>query len=201
MARTFGSMHRLTLICAARLRRPVFPGAESLDETAIARIGVADPRLRAADRTWCGPDAMTRRSAAALGLDPTLQQALAEVDYGSWRGRSLDDLATSQPDAVQLWVDDPFSAPHGGETIAHLLNRVGNWLTEIRALRGMSVAVAPASFVKASLIAVLGAPATSFGRVDATALGASQFVADGRRWILRSFNERHLGDKSEHPRR
>ena len=182
-------MHTLTLISAAGLRRPVFPSPESLCETALARHGAPERHLPAADRTWCGPDAMSRASATALGLDPLVEPALAEIDYGCWREKSLDDLALLRPGDVQSWIENPYAAPHGGEAITDLIGRVGHWLDAIRALSGRSLAVAPTSVVKAAIVTVLDAPPLAFGRMDIKAFSVSRLVSDGRRWNLRSFNE------------
>ena len=182
-------MHTLTLISAAGLRRPVFPSPESFCETARARHGASERQLRAADRTWCGPDAMSRASATALGLDPLVEPALAEIDYGCWQEKSLDELAILRPSDLRSWVENPYAAPHGGEAIADLIGRVGNWLLEIRGLSGRSLAVAPASAVKAAIVTVLDAPPLAFSRMDIKAFSVSRLVSDGRRWSLRSFNE------------
>ncbi len=175
--------HRLLMICALRPKRPLFPARD--DKDAIDDVAPLLPPAPRADRAWRGPDALARKTAAALGLDATITPELAEIDFGSWRGRTLEDVAGSDPDGFRSWIADPSTAPHGGESIEALLRRVGGWLADCGGSSGRSIAVAPASVVKACLLDVLAAPATSFARIDLEPLSRTAFVHDGRRWALR----------------
>lgn len=185
--------HRLTLICAARSATVAFPDNDAVDEEALAKIASARLRFGLADRVWTGPDAMTRRTAGLAFPEAVVEPALAEIDYGAWRGRTLDEAAAADSSGLQAWTSDPAAAPHGGETIVALVARVGRWLESLLTLSGRSVAVAPTSVLKAAVVSVLGAPASSFSRVDIKPMRTAMFVSDGRRWTLRSFGE-VLGD-------
>ncbi|WP_160147286.1 histidine phosphatase family protein [Methylopila sp. Yamaguchi] len=133
---------------------------------------------------------MARLTAEWLGVDAAASEKLAEIDYGAWSGRDLDDVAKDEPGAFAEWAGDPLAKPHGGESLADLASRVGDWLAERLSDRGHSVAIAPAAVVKACAIVSLGAPATAFYRIDVDPLSVSRLVSDGRRWSLRSLNER-----------
>jgi alpha-ribazole phosphatase len=51
--------------------------------------------------------------------------ALLELDFGAWDGRAWEQIARAEVDA---WVADFVAyAPGGGETLAELLVRAGNW--------------------------------------------------------------------------
>ena len=150
----------------------------------------ADRFVPQADRHWRAPDELARRTAEWLGVDALVSDDLAEIDYGEWRCRALDDVAREAPDAFGDWVRDPLARPHGGDSLADLVSRVGGWLAERLSDRGHSLAIAPASVVKACALVTLGAPAAGFFRIDVEPLSLSRLVSDGRRWSLRSLNER-----------
>lgn len=170
-----------------------FPSRDALDERALAEIAPARNSVGPADRIWTGPDAMTRRTAELMSHDALVEEALAELDFGAWRGRSLQDVAVSDPLGLKAWTADTATAPHGGETVVDLIARVGRWLEAIERLSGRSVAFAPASVLKAGLVNALGAPASSFARIDIKPMRTAVFVSDGRRWNMRSFGRRWSG--------
>ncbi|MDR4306596.1 histidine phosphatase family protein [Chelatococcus sambhunathii] len=185
--------HRLTLICAVRAKRPCFPGGEAADDAGPAIDVTPEWRVLQADRYWRAPDGLARRTAEWFGVDALVSDGLAEIDYGAWRGRALDDVARDEPDAFKVWLTDPTASPHGGESFSDLLSRVGGWLGANQSLSGHSVAIASASVVNACVLASLGAPATAFFRIDAEPLSLSKLVSDGRRWSVRSLNGRPAG--------
>ncbi|MFC7052599.1 histidine phosphatase family protein [Hansschlegelia quercus] len=176
------------MICALRSKRPVFPGDNGPDEGLSQSVRPSPPVL-SADRIWCGPDAITRRSAAALGLDAKVRAELSEIDFGSWRGRTLDDVAGADPGGFQSWTTDPSQAAHGGESIEALLTRAKRWLAECERLPGRTIAVAPASVLKACMLHVFDAPARSFFCIDVEPLSSVVLSSDGRRWALRVTSE------------
>ncbi|MFD1703399.1 histidine phosphatase family protein [Methylopila henanensis] len=182
--------HRLEMICAMRSRRPVFPGGAEPDDAGDGARRNLPASTLSGDRFWCGPEPMTRRTAAGLGLDVEVRSELAEIDFGSWRGRTLEDVSRSDPEGFRSWVAEPSEAPHGGESIEALLARVGGWLSSCAALTGRTVAVAPAMVVKACMLHVIAAPATSYARIDLEPLSMVVFVSDGDRWNLRAIGDR-----------
>lgn len=177
--------HRLLMICAYRPKRPVFPGGDILDNIEDgALLPIPGSALRG-ERFWCGPDPITLQSATALGLDIDVRPELAEMDFGSWRGRTLQDIAQSDPDGLRAWTVEPSATPHGGESVEALLERVGNWLAGCTTLSGRTIAVAPGSVIKACMLHALGAPASAFRRIDIEPMSSVTLVSDGRRWIMR----------------
>lgn len=67
--------------------------------------------------------------ASAFGVDPIVEEGLVEVDYGSWTGRSLTDLASEQMWSVVQ--QHPSSAVFpDGESLAEMATRA---VTSIRA--------------------------------------------------------------------
>ncbi|MFK8252942.1 histidine phosphatase family protein [Ancylobacter terrae] len=177
--------HRLVMICAARPKRLVFPGGDAADGDEYEPPARVPRSVLRAGRFWCGPDPISRRSATALGLEAEIRPELADIDFGTWRGRPLEDVARADPKGFRSWTSDPSAAPHGGECIEDLLDRLGWFLSACAALAGSTVAVAPGSVVKACLLHALAAPPTSYFRMDVEPLSHATFVSDGRRWNLR----------------
>ena len=49
---------------------------------------------------FASPAACARETASALGLAATIDDMLADIDYGSWHGRRLADLAVDAQAAL-----------------------------------------------------------------------------------------------------
>lgn len=173
---------RLVLIChaaTAATRAAAFPADEPVEHPPAAETIRADLALM-------GPALACRETASALGLSATVDESLRDCDYGTWRGRTLSELAETSPAAVQEWLTDPAAAPHGGESTNALLTRVGAWLDALPRDHQRIVAVTHPAVVKAAVVhAILGTP-QSFWRIDVAPL--SRTVLSGRptSWTLRS---------------
>jgi broad specificity phosphatase PhoE len=169
---------RVVLIChgaTSATRRAAFPADEPL-------LDFPEPAGDRADVVLCGPATRCRQTAAALGLEPTVDERIRECDYGRWAGRTLAELTSTDPDGVQAWLSDPAATPHGGESTMDLMVRVAGWLDALPA--GRVVAVTHPSVVKAAIVhAVRGTP-ESFWRIDVAPLART--VLSGPRWTLRS---------------
>lgn len=104
-------------------RTVVFGGEhDDLDARGRAWVAALAPQVPCGRPVRIGPEASVRQSAAALGLIGDVEPALATLDVGSWRGRSPEHI----PDAdLAAWFGDPAAAPHGGETVAAFVARIG----------------------------------------------------------------------------
>src|SRR4051812_45721374 len=107
-----------------------FPADDSLDARGLAQAKAARARIMLADdaAVFVSPAACARETASALGLAATIDDMLADMDYGSWQGRRLADLAVDDQAALAAWTRDPDAAPHGGESFSQLVKRIGTWL-------------------------------------------------------------------------
>jgi broad specificity phosphatase PhoE len=180
---------RLTLICHAStsaLRAAVFPADEPLDEAGKARAEAAAGNLRRPDRAWASPERRTTQTADALRLAAVVEPTLRDCDYGRWSGLRFADLQAREPDALVAWMAQPATAPHGGESILDLLQRVGRWLDERSCEKGHEIVVTHAAVIRAAIIVAIGAAATSFWRIDVVPLSSTDLRGNSGRWTLRS---------------
>jgi broad specificity phosphatase PhoE len=189
--RIAASTTRLILIRHApseATRRSAFPLDEPLDARALEAARALRPRLDRADVAWTGPAARARQTAGALGLDATVAPELDECDFGAWRGRTLAELDTEDPVAVAAWIEDPAAAPHGGESLLALLDRVGGWLEARSGDGARTVAVTHAGVIRAALVRALDAPVQAFWRFDIAPLSRTVLHAHEGRWTVRAVN-------------
>jgi broad specificity phosphatase PhoE len=129
-----------------------------------------------------------RQTAAAAGLDPSDDPALAECDFGTWAGRSLAEVNAADPDAARAWMTDPDSSPHGGESLTAFARRVAGWLDAQAQQDGAAVAVTHGGVVKGALVHALGAPIESFWRIDVAPLAVTEMHAHDGRWTISRVN-------------
>ncbi|MGH3323130.1 MAG: histidine phosphatase family protein, partial [Streptomyces sp.] len=100
-------------------------------------------------------------------------------------GRTLEEVAATEPEAVPVWLSDPEVAPHGGESVRELCARTEGWLDRLAAEAGRVVAVVEPDVVRAAVVCALGAPAQGFWRVDVEPLTATGLSGRTGRWNLR----------------
>src|SRR3954471_12099105 len=84
-------------------RATAFPLDEPLDDAgrrAAAELRAALPRRC---EVLARPAGGCRETADAAGLDPDLDEALVECDFGDWVGRRLADV---EPDGARAWMLD-----------------------------------------------------------------------------------------------
>lgn len=181
---------RITLLCHGRsTQRPsAFADDEPLAEGERERIAELAAVIEKAGTVVTSPALVARQTAEALSLAPAADPALADLDLGLWRGRSLSDVEASEPAALSTWMADPDFAGHGGESRAALIKRVTSWLEEWLATDGHMLAVTHPVVIQAAVLAILGAPAPAFRNIDVAPLTALDIRSDGRRWAIRSLS-------------
>ena len=135
------------------------------------------------DAAYCGPEKRTRQTAELLGLRAELQPQLADLGLARWRGDVLSGLP---PADLAVWLTDPSRAPHGGETIIELIDRVHGWMDTLPARRGRIIAVTHPAVVRAAILIALEAPPKSFWRIDIAPMSRTAMHFRGNSWTLRS---------------
>ncbi|MEU1042096.1 histidine phosphatase family protein [Streptomyces sp. NPDC005907] len=183
---------RVTFVAAARssaLLAERFEDDQPLDqagwdETQRAARGLVPPS--AAESRYCSPTPRSRATGDALGYAPLVQVALRDCDMGRWRGFTLGEAMAREPDAVDAWLADPHSAPHGGESLASFVSRVGDWLdTRPAGDGGRIVAVVEPSVVRAALVHALKAQPSAYWNIDVRPLSTVTVTGQKGRWNLR----------------
>ncbi|MGP4003446.1 histidine phosphatase family protein [Streptomyces sp. 8N706] len=178
---------RLTLVCAAAgpVVREVRFDDGPLDDRGREEARAAAASLPPATRHLVAPSRRCRETAAALGLEADAEPALRDGDMGTWRGRSLADVAAADPAALAAWTTDPAAAPHGGESLLDLCGRVADWLDRLPEDSGRVLAITEAAVVRAAIGHALSAPPEAFWRIDVPPLSMARLTGRSARWNLR----------------
>jgi broad specificity phosphatase PhoE len=145
----------------------------------------ASPRSRAA--------ATAAAVAATHGLEPVIREALAEIDFGSFEGRSFDEIAESHPDVYAQWMSRPASLCFpGGESFSDLRARVTSEIAGIRREHaGGSVAVVThGGVIRAVLADAMDLNDDAVFRIDQSWGGMTLIEWIGEEPIIRYVNVR-----------
>lgn len=182
-------------------RAAAFPRDEPLDDRGQRAAADLSASLPSRFEALCSPALRCRQTAAAAGLSPQVDAALAECDFGRWAGRSLADVHAGDPDAVAAWMTDPDARGHGGESLRAFVTRIAGWLDRQAGLEGRAVAITHGGVIKAAVVHALGAPIDAFWQVDVAPLTITELGTRGPRWTLRRSNHpgaRLLGPVGEY---
>jgi broad specificity phosphatase PhoE len=169
---------------SAATRHARFPDDEALEPSAVGALQALRGRLRPYAQVLTSSARAARETAAALGFDAEVERALSDCDYGRWRSLASRHVAEHEPDAFAAWLGDPASAPHGGESVADLIERIGAWLTQALAREGVTLAVTHAAVVRAAIVHALGARSSAFARIDVAPLSLARLSGHAGRWNL-----------------
>ncbi|SCW35350.1 Broad specificity phosphatase PhoE [Sphingobium faniae] len=135
------------------------------------------------DRTVCSPLRCARETAAALGLDPDEEPALADSDHGRWAGRPLTDIEREEPQLLARWLADPGGGAPDGETLGQVMQRTGPWLDREMSAGGTVLAITHAAVMRAVLACTLHIPARSTFSIDIAPL-SFMLLSFNRTWRL-----------------
>ena len=149
---------------------------------ALGDVPVLDGRVA----SWVrGPEPVAAETAERLGGDDAeVLPELADADFGAWAGLTLDEVGEREPQALRLWLIDPWVSPHGGESLADLIWRVGQAIDRHPWPEGRSVAVVAPLVARALAVHALGAPPEVIFRVDVGPLGRVLLSRSGDHWRL-----------------
>lgn len=168
---------------AALALSPARPGRRPAD--AGLSTGESGRRAGNADACLSSPATAAVQTAYALGLTPVVEAALADCDYGDWTGRSLAEIAADRPDALREWLSAPDAAPHGGESIVAVRQRVGRWLDAQRGGGQRVTAVTHPLVIRVALVHALDLPLATYRQFDVAPLAVVRLTGHGPRWQLR----------------
>ncbi len=132
-----------------------------------------------------GPEPVAAETATRLGgTGPEVLPELADADFAAWTDLTLDEVGQREPQALRVWLIDPWVSPHGGESLADLIWRVGQAVDQHPWPEGRSVAVVAPLVARALAVHALGAPPEVIFRVDVAPLGRVLLSRSGDHWRL-----------------
>ncbi|MFJ4440574.1 histidine phosphatase family protein [Pseudomonas sp. NPDC089422] len=173
---------RLTLLCHALTQAQKSARLAQLDDGILPLV--VEPLAISPDtQLLAAPERRAAQTAAWLSSQAQIEPALADCDLGHWQGLPLKQLQAEQPQALAQWLNEPFSAPHGGESFAQLCERVGAWLMAFDR-PGEWLAVTHPWVIRAALVTVLECPLAAAQRIDVLPLSRVALSFTGQ-WRLR----------------
>jgi 2,3-bisphosphoglycerate-dependent phosphoglycerate mutase len=141
--------------------------------------------------------------AARLGIEPTVERDLREVNLGIWEGELYrKHMAEAHPIAQQLMREQRWDAIPGAESAESISTRVRGALDRIVAAHpSQCVAIFSHGGIICEILVQAAEAGRPFAFIGASNGSISQVVASGERWILRRFNDTsHLtGDLDRAP--
>jgi broad specificity phosphatase PhoE len=176
---------RLTLVSHAMtdaMAAGRFPTDEPLNAVGHRQVD-ASMELGVTEQSYCGPEKRTRQTAELLGLQAVIDTRLADLDCGRWRGDVLGGVDSAD---LAIWLTDPTRAPHGGESVVDLIDRVNGWMEALTGRRARLVAVTHPAVIRAAVVIALDAPPKSFWRIDIAPASRTVLHFRGHAWTLRS---------------
>lgn len=181
-----------------------FSGVGALDPELTAdglaqaeRVAVEVAKLKP-DVLVASPLQRTRQTAeaiaAATGLEIVYDKDLYELSFGTWDGKSIEEVKAETPDDYQAWLNSSSYRPGGGESYDEARIRVEAAMEKIVAeYPGKKVVIVTHNgVIKSAANIAIGGPNDGVFHMDATPCSISSisiWPSDGLR-ALRSFNER-----------
>lgn len=130
-----------------------------------------------------GPEPACQQSATALGVTAAPDERLADVDPGCWRGCTLAQVMEQSPADVSAWLADATAAPHGGESLADLVRRIGS-VCDGAWPEGSHLLVVAPLVARAAAVHALGVDARTIFRIDLAPLQQATMTRSAASWRL-----------------
>ncbi len=108
------------------------------EQAAACAVALAS---EAVDAVYASPRRRAIESASYVagprGLDVRVEEALREIDFGEFEGRTYDEIARDYPDVYRLWMERPTEVAFpGGESYGEMRERVSAAVLRIRTAHG-----------------------------------------------------------------
>ena len=140
---------------------------EPLNATGWEQARAAAPALAGLgiDELWSSPLSRARQTASLVGalakVPVWTDDRLREVNVGSWSGRTVDEVAASEPEYLPKWrAGEDFRRSSTGETEAEVADRMGEFLSSIVSADGRTVCVVGHGFaLRVGIAKLLAIPA------------------------------------------
>lgn len=130
-----------------------------------------------------------RPLAEALGLEPVVLDALAEIDLGDWEGRAMDEVRREHPGAhAARGRDFGGFRPPGGESFMDLRERALAALEAMADAPSPALAVTHAGVIRILACHALGMPMNNLFRLSPRHCRAMVLTPKGDGYALEAFN-------------
>jgi len=157
------------------------------------------PLAEEVDAVVSSPVRRTRETAEIiaerLGKDVDLDHGLAEMEFGTWEGKTFEEVRQAYPDDLDAWLGSMHHTPGGGESFSQVQKRVLASLDALLAsYPGRTVlAVSHVTPIKVLVAQALGAPLEALYRMELAPASVTvlSFFEDGLA-SMRMFNARPL---------
>ncbi len=128
------------------------------DVALLPRQRIYLPREIHLFRIVCSPLRRCIETAALLGCgDPEREPRLAEMGWGAWEGRRLEELRAELGEAMRENEARGWDfRPEGGESPREVLARIRPWLAEVAARGEPTLAITHRGVIRAVLAQALG---------------------------------------------
>ena len=178
---------RVTMICSpATAKTAVFGSDRTIGDRAARQLAKLADQIPRADRLFIGPGESARQTAMALGLVGEVLEPLRDCDYGRWTGRTLTEVAATDPAGLSSWREKPAASPHGGESLADFMARIGAWLDKAGEAQGHTMTITPAAVICAAIVHAIQGPPESFWHIDIEPLSQTLLTRSEGQWRLRA---------------
>lgn len=154
------------------------------DRTELLDPGAVQPTGERLVSWGSAPEPACTATSRALGGEPVLYDELRGLDAGRWTARSLLEVGEAEPAALGAWLTDPMASPHGGESLAQLVTRVGACCDAQPWSEGRNLVVVTSLVARALAVHALGVGAAAIFRIDLAPLGRVGLSRSGGPWRL-----------------
>jgi broad specificity phosphatase PhoE len=158
-------------------------------------------RSRRPERCFSSPFIRARQTAQVIcqlaGLLVEVDKDLREVDFGQWEGKTFDEIAAENPEAVSHWADfsDDFAFP-GGESVESFLTRIHQAADRLAAdPADVVLAVTHGGVICGMLCHLLGLHARHYLAFNIQHATCTTVDLLGGRGILSGLNERCVSER------
>lgn len=139
--------------------------------------------IRTTRAVFSGPEPACRQTVGERS-DAAVLDDLAGPRFGAWADLDLEQVLAQDPAGLQQWVADPHARPHGGESLAEHLARVGTLLDDVAwPEQGAGLVVTPFT-VRAGCVHALGAGPSVLGHLDVPPGSVATLSRHAGRWRL-----------------
>jgi broad specificity phosphatase PhoE len=167
-----------------------------LDEIGISQASCLAGALPEVDAVYSSPLKRATKTAQAMAVAYIEDDRLAERDYGTWEGKTREEILASDADAFHRYRNDPVTqASGGGETGIDVFMRSVSFLHELfqRHTEGTVIIVTHGGSGSALIAALInGGPATA-DAIRLSNCSITEILIEGsRRRVVRLDDHSHL---------